>query len=186
MTTVAVVAHAGKSFGGGLDELRAILRREGVHEPLWFEVPKSKKAPAAAAAALDQGADLVFVWGGDGTVQRCLGELAGRPVDVAVLPAGTANLLATNLGIPVELEAAVRTGLHGRRRAIDVGTFNGERFAVEGESWMDREWGTSALGPERSGWDWFGLQLDDGVSRLYVVPDVEPANAQASVIGCAQ
>ena len=35
---------------------------------------------------------------------------------------------------------------------------NGERFAVEGESWMDREWGTSALGPERSGWDWFGLR----------------------------
>ncbi|NCU00607.1 lipocalin-like domain-containing protein [Candidatus Macondimonas diazotrophica] len=44
---------------------------------------------------------------------------------------------------------------------------NGERFAVEGESWMDREWGTSALGPERSGWDWFGLQLDDGSELMF-------------------
>ena len=44
---------------------------------------------------------------------------------------------------------------------------NGERFTVEGESWMDREWGTSALGPERSGWDWFGLQLDDGSELMF-------------------
>lgn len=44
---------------------------------------------------------------------------------------------------------------------------NGERFAVEGDSWMDREWGTSALGPERSGWDWFGLQLDDGSELMF-------------------
>lgn len=39
----------------------------------------------------------------------------------------------------------------------------GERnFQVTGTSWLDREWSTSALGPEQSGWDWFALQLDDG------------------------
>src|SRR6185312_16702349 len=41
---VAVVAHSGKSFGGGLEELRAVLARAGHPHPLWFEVPKSAAA----------------------------------------------------------------------------------------------------------------------------------------------
>ena len=49
MTSVAVLAHAGKSLGGGLGELREVLAREGVADPLWYEVPKSKKAPKQAA-----------------------------------------------------------------------------------------------------------------------------------------
>ena len=47
-----------------------------------------------------------------------------------ILPAGTANLLATNLEIPKDLEQAVAIGLHGARRSLDVGVLNGERFAV--------------------------------------------------------
>lgn len=43
----------------------------------------------------------------------------------------------------------------------------GQRFAVRGLSWMDREWSTSALGPEQSGWDWFALQLDDGYDLMF-------------------
>jgi len=43
-----------------------------------------------------------------------------------------------------------------------VVTVGEERFEVSGASWLDREWSTSALGPEQSGWDWFALQLDDG------------------------
>ena len=39
---------------------------------------------------------------------------------------------------------------------------NGQSFAVTGNSWLDREWSTSALGSKQSGWDWFALQLDDG------------------------
>lgn len=39
---------------------------------------------------------------------------------------------------------------------------DGERFEVAGNSWMDREWSTSALGPGLAGWDWLALQLDDG------------------------
>ena len=49
---------------------------------------------------------------------------------VAILPAGTANLLATNLGIPKDLAQAVAIGLHGERRPLDTGTVNGEHFAV--------------------------------------------------------
>lgn len=44
---------------------------------------------------------------------------------------------------------------------------DGERYAVEGLSWMDREWSTSALGPDQVGWDWFALQLDDGHDLMY-------------------
>ena len=46
------------------------------------------------------------------------------------MPAGTANLLATNLGIPKHVARAVHVGLHGARRKLDVGVVNGERFAV--------------------------------------------------------
>jgi diacylglycerol kinase (ATP) len=130
VTSVAVVAHSAKRLGGGLGELRTILAREGVGDPLWSEVPKSRFAPARVEEMLEQGADLVFVWGGDGTVQRCIDVLAGSDATLAILPAGTANLLATNLGIPKDLEAAVRIGLHGSRRMLDVGVLNGERFGV--------------------------------------------------------
>ncbi len=131
MTTIAVIAHTGKSFGGGLDELRSVLAHEGIDDLLWYEVPKSRKAPKQARKALDKGAELIFVWGGDGMVQRCVDELAGETVTIAVLPAGTANLLASNLKIPKDdVAAAVDVGLHGRRRKLDVGVINGERFTV--------------------------------------------------------
>ena len=45
----------------------------------------------------------------------------------------------------------------------------GEEFAVEGSSWFDHEWGTSALGPNAVGWDWFGLQLDDGRELMIIL-----------------
>lgn len=130
MTSVAVIAHSRKQLGGGLSELRAVLGSAGVTDPLWYEVPKSKQAPKRARKALKDGADLVFVWGGDGMVQRCVDALAGKPATLAIIPAGTANLLATNLGIPQDIEAAVQIGLHGARRKLDLGVANGERFAV--------------------------------------------------------
>ena len=131
MANVAVVAHARKSFGGGLPELRKVLADEGVTDPHWYEVRKSKHAPDGARRALERGADLIFVWGGDGTVQRCIDALAGTGAAVAILPAGTANLLAGNLDIPTgDVAEAVRIGLHGRHRPLDTGTVNGEHFAV--------------------------------------------------------
>ena len=130
MTSVAVVAHRDKVLGGGLPELRETLIASGVTDPLWFEVPKSAKAPKCVRKAVKQGADLVFVWGGDGMVQHCIDAVAGSSVTIAILPAGTANLLATNLDIPKDLAQAVAIGLHGSRRSLDVGVLNGERFAV--------------------------------------------------------
>jgi diacylglycerol kinase (ATP) len=127
---VAVVAHAEKELGGGLPELRRVLEAEGVDTDLWYEVRKAKKAPAQVERALEDGADLVFAWGGDGMVRRCVGVLAGGEAELAVLPAGTSNLFATNLGIPRDVERAVAIGLRGATRRLDVGRFKGERFAV--------------------------------------------------------
>ncbi len=130
MSTVAVVAHSGKSLDGGLPELRAALKRNGVLDPLWCEVTKSRQAPKQIRSALKQGADLIFVWGGDGMVQRSVDILAGSDATMAIVPAGTANLFASNLGIPKSINDAVKVGLRGERRRLDVGRMNGERFAV--------------------------------------------------------
>ncbi len=127
---VAVIAHSGKTLEGGLPALRRVLAAEGIDKPFWCEVPRSREAPKQVRRALKQGADLVFAWGGDGMVQRCVDVLAGTKVRLAILPAGTANLFASNLGIPKDIEGAVEIGLRGERRKLDVGRFNGEHFAV--------------------------------------------------------
>jgi len=49
-------------------------------------------------------------------------------------------------------------------RVITVGR---ERFTVSGLSWMDREWSTSALGPDQVGWDWYALQLSNGQELMF-------------------
>jgi diacylglycerol kinase (ATP) len=130
VTSVGVIAHSGKELGGGLTALRDSLVRHGVDDPLWREVPKSKFASKQVSRMLEVGVDLLFVWGGDGMVQRCIDAIGKAPVTLAILPAGTANLFATNIGIPTNLEQAVQIGLHGPRLALDVGTANGERFGV--------------------------------------------------------
>jgi diacylglycerol kinase (ATP) len=126
-----VLAHRKKLLhGAGLDALRETLDAAGVTDPLWYEVNKSKKAPKQARKALDAGAELVLIWGGDGMTQRSVDALAGSGVTVGLLPAGTANLLASNLGIPTKLAEAVQIALHGKNRALDLGAFEGEHFAV--------------------------------------------------------
>ena len=117
----------------GTPELRKVLAEEGITDPLWHEVKKSRRAPEYARRAAARGVDVLFVWGGDGTVQRCIDAVAGTDTAVAILPAwtGTANLLATNLQIPDDLTGAVRIGLHADRRP--VGHRVGERRALHGD-----------------------------------------------------
>lgn len=137
MKKVAVIAHAGKTIGGGLEELRVTLSRAGITDPIWSEVPKSRFAPERVERALDEGADLVFVWGGDGMVQHSIDRLAGTGVTLAIIPAGTANLFASSLGIPSDIAEAVDIGLNGHDRTLDVGKINGERFAVMAGAGLD-------------------------------------------------
>ena len=130
MADVAVVAHSRKSLGGGLPELRKILATEGVTDPLWYEVKKSRRAPKFARRAAAKGVDVLFVWGGDGTVQRCIDAVAGTDTAVAILPAGTANLLATNLKCrttsPRRSDRAARRPPPPRHRLGERRAFHGD------------------------------------------------------------
>jgi diacylglycerol kinase (ATP) len=135
--TIAVVIHMGKTLGGGPTELRKVLRDAGHTDPLWYEVKKSSKAPKAVLRAVKDGATLLFVWGGDGMVQQCVDALGGEDVALAILPAGTGNLLATSFEIPKDIPKAVEIGLNGARKKIDVGVMNGERFTVMAGSGFD-------------------------------------------------
>jgi len=137
VSTVAVVVHEKKVHGRDEARVREALAAAGHPDPLWYAVPKSRKARKRARRAVREGADVVFAWGGDGTVQRCVDAVAGRHVDLAIIPAGTSNLLATALGIPEDLDEAVEVGLHGRRRTLDTGTANGEHFAVVAGAGLD-------------------------------------------------
>ena len=130
MKRVAVIAHAGKSLGGGLPELRKEIESHGAEIVFWREVAKSRFAPKQAKRVLKEDVDVIFVWGGGGMVQQCIDVVAGTDGKIAIVPAGTANLLATNLGIPTDIGAAVEIGLAGNLRALDVGRVNGEHFAV--------------------------------------------------------
>jgi YegS/Rv2252/BmrU family lipid kinase len=137
VSTVAVVAHSGKTLEGGLGELRDELAAAGIADPLWFEVPKSKVAPKRVREALEAGCELIFVWGGDGMVQRCVDALVGSNATLAIVPAGTANLFASNLEIPKDIRGAVALGVNGPRRTLDVGRINGEHFVVMAGAGLD-------------------------------------------------
>lgn len=133
---VGVLVHSLKQLGSGLEELRAALADLGHADPPWYAVDKSKDSPKKVRKLIkDDGVDRILVWGGDGTVRRCIDAVmkrdAGRGVSIGILPAGTANLLANNLGIPIDLRDSVSVAVDGEPRRIDLGLVNDEEhFAV--------------------------------------------------------
>lgn len=110
--------------------IEAELTAAGWPAPIWLETTVDDPGAGQARQAIDDGAQVVFACGGDGTVRSCIEGLAGSDVALAILPAGTGNLLATNLAVPTDTAAAVRLATHGGRRRIDVGDANGQTFAV--------------------------------------------------------
>jgi len=75
-----------------------------------------------ARQALAAGASRIIVAGGDGTVRLVAGVLAGTGIPLGIVPIGTANLFARNVGLrPRRPDAAVATALTGRPRPIDLG-----------------------------------------------------------------
>ena len=110
-------------------------RAAGWDEPLWFETTVDDAGGSMARAAVAAGADVVVVAGGDGTVRVVCSEMAGTGVPVGVIPAGTGNLLARNLNIPLLRDDAIATVLTGQNRAIDAVKVSGDsleptRFVV--------------------------------------------------------
>lgn len=83
---------------------------------------------AAVRAAAEGGADLVVVGGGDGTTRTAAQALAGRATALGILPLGTLNHCARDLGLPTDLEAAARVVADGTTRRVDLGELDGEVF----------------------------------------------------------
>ena len=85
-------------------------------------------AHVLAREAVSTGAVLVAVWGGDGTMNEVASALAGTPVVLGLVPGGSGNGLARDLGIPLHAEQALDVLLDGRDRDIDGGVLDGHLF----------------------------------------------------------
>jgi len=98
------------------------------HLPARIMSPARAEFVVAARAAAASGADAVVAAGGDGTVSSVASALAGTATPLGVLPIGTLNHFARDLGIPLDLASAVRILAERRVRRVDVGEVNGRTF----------------------------------------------------------
>jgi diacylglycerol kinase family enzyme len=180
-------------------DITATMTSSGWEEPLWLETTAEDPGEGMAREAVRDGADVVFACGGDGTVMACVTALAGSGVPMGVLPLGTGNLLARNLDLPLDMQDALRVGLEGVDRPLDVGTFvaggaqdEGRKFVVMAGIGFDAAMMADA--PEgvkaRLGWPAYvvsGLKhlRDRGVDMQIRVDDQPPVRrtARAVIVG---
>ena len=128
---VAVVLNTSAGSLLGVDDPQAVIAAafaaHGVEAS--FEADDGRDLNERMDAAVAHGADAVVVGGGDGTIACAVQRLAGTGVALAVLPLGTANLFARDLGMPLDdIAAAVGAIADGSTRDIDVGEVNGHVF----------------------------------------------------------
>lgn len=113
------------------ERVEAFMSRNGWAEPLWLETTQDDPGVGMCERAVHDECDVVFVCGGDGTVMAAVTALAGCEMPLAILPAGTGNLLARNLDLPLnDEEEALRIGISGRTKEIDVAAVEDRKFAV--------------------------------------------------------
>ncbi len=103
-----------------LESVLALLRGAKVEAELLLTESASHGEQEAHQAIRD-GCDTIFACGGDGTINNIAQVLANTPVALAVLPMGTANALAHDLGLPKNVLAAAQSGLHGVPRRVALG-----------------------------------------------------------------
>lgn len=122
MAAVAVVVNPTKFKD--VDKAKAELAKEfaafGVTEFDWILTTAEDTGTGQARKAAADGAELVFSWGGDGTVRSVAHGLLDTGVPLGILPGGTGNLVARNLDLPLNLHGAVAVALGGGSTKIDV------------------------------------------------------------------
>ena len=111
-----------------LESALVLLREAGVEAHLVLTHSRAHAEEKARQAVVD-GCDTIFACGGDGTIHNIIQVLANTSVALAVLPMGTANALAHDLGLPMNVLAAARAALQARERSIALGRIQYQDFA---------------------------------------------------------
>jgi YegS/Rv2252/BmrU family lipid kinase len=96
--------------------------------PEVFITERRGHARELAKAAMQRGVRLVMAWGGDGTINEVASTLAFGEIPLGIVPAGSGNGLATELGISRKAEQAIAAALKSESRLIDVGELEGRLF----------------------------------------------------------
>lgn len=130
MSNIAVIANTEKLDKKDARTLRRALADAGFGDVEWFAIKRGSEAKSAAMKAIKHGATTIIACGGDGTVRAASEAVAGTPTALAVVPAGTANLFASGLGLPKDIEDLVAVIARGDRRSIDTAMCNGQTFNV--------------------------------------------------------
>jgi diacylglycerol kinase family enzyme len=119
----AVVYHPHKTDLIQLRELvTASEQASGWATTRWYETTEDDAGVDAAALAVADGASVVIASGGDGTIRAVAESLRGTGVPHTIIPQGTGNLLARNMGIPLSrVDEAVSAAFNGINRSIDLG-----------------------------------------------------------------
>ncbi len=125
---VAVILSPAKvaSVGQFKHVVNAMALENGWSVPQWYLTTVEDPGHGVAAEAVENSAELVIVCGGDGTVREVAGVLAGTGVAIGVVAAGTGNLLARNLGLPLYMRSAIEVALTGENKTIDLVQIKGD------------------------------------------------------------
>ncbi len=104
------------------------LKAAGVELIAAHAVDDPEQMAATVRQAVESGAPMVIVGGGDGSMSGTVDELVGKDCVFGVLPLGTANSFARTLGLPLDLDGAVRAIATGQRRRVDLGMIDRDYF----------------------------------------------------------
>jgi diacylglycerol kinase family enzyme len=107
-------------------KVAAALKGAGIDAEV--ELIDGSESEVRCRALAERGDPLVIVGGGDGTIAAAAAALAGTETRLGILPLGTLNHFARDLGIPFDLDDAAKLIASGRERRIDVGEMNGRIF----------------------------------------------------------
>ena len=125
--TVAVVLNGTSGPGHVPEQVEQAFRQAGIAAPV-FVGRRGEEIAVLTRRALRERPAILAVGGGDGTLNTVVNALAGTGTALGVLPLGTLNHFAKDLGLPLQLDEAVRVLASGRRARVDLGEVNGRRF----------------------------------------------------------